>query len=252
MIGRAVNYTDSITDFFKSPKWMMNLLLGGVCVLIPIVGPMVLLGWLITGFWARQDERFETFPEFDFSHFSKYLERGLWPFLVAFVASMAVSIVMVPVAWILMIPMMLVGGLSSGANEANAISCFGILALILMMLVWAVMIVGLLLLLVPLKIRASLTQDFAKSFDVGFVKRFVALTWKEMVLSSLFVFAAGFLLVCLGMIVFCVGVYFATVLTYFSWTHLHKQLYALYLSRGGEPIPLSPKLSEPLAASPGA
>jgi hypothetical protein len=38
---------------------------------------MVVLGWLITGFWARQDQNFETFPDFDFSHFGKYLERGL-------------------------------------------------------------------------------------------------------------------------------------------------------------------------------
>ena len=79
-----MDYIASISDFFKSPKWMMNLLLGGVCVLIPIVGPIVVLGWLITGFWARRDENFETFPDFDFSHFGKYLERGLWPFLVTF------------------------------------------------------------------------------------------------------------------------------------------------------------------------
>jgi len=242
-----VNYADSVSDFFKSPKWMMNLLLGGVCVLIPIVGPIVVLGWLITGFWARQDERFETFPDFDFSHFGKYLERGLWPFLVTFVVSMGLSIVMVPLTWLLMIPMMLIGGLSSG-HEANAAGCLGVLVMILMMLVWAVMLVLLMLVLVPLKIRASLTQDFAKSFDLKFVKNFVALTWKEMVLSSLFVMGAALLFVCLGLIVFCIGVYFATVLTYFTWTHLHKQLYALYLSRGGEPVPLSPKLSEaPLA-----
>ena len=243
-----MKYTDSVFDFFKSPKWMMNLLLGGVCVLIPIVGPIVVLGWFITGFWARQDERFETFPDFDFSHFGKYLERGLWPFLVTFVASMAVSIVMVPLIWVLMIPMMLVGGFSSG--HENAAGCVGVFVLILMLLVWAVMLVGLMLVLTPLKIRASLTQDFATSFDFNFIKRFVALTWKEIVLSSLFVIAASVVLGCLGFIVFCVGVYFASVLTYFSWTHLHKQLYVLYLSRGGEPVPLSPKLSEAPLASP--
>src|ERR1700676_3591025 len=108
---------------------MMNLLLGGVCVLIPIVGPMVVLGWLITGFWARQDENFETFPDFDFSQFGKYLERGLWPFLVAFVVGMAFSIVMVPLAWVLMIPAMLVGGLSTG-NEGNTSSCLGFLPMV--------------------------------------------------------------------------------------------------------------------------
>ena len=31
---------------------------------------------------------------------------------------------------------------------------------------------------------------------------------------------------------------------YFCWVHLHKQLYRLYLSRGGEPVPLSPKLND--------
>ncbi len=246
-----MNYTASVSDFFKSPKWMMNLLLGGVCVLIPIVGPMVVLGWLITGFWARQDENFETFPDFDFSHFGKYLERGLWPFLVALVVTMAIGIVMVPLMWVLMIPTMLIGQLSSG-GEANASSCLGVIAMILMVLLWAVIIFALMLVLVPLKIRASLTQDFAKSFDVGFVKRFLALTWKEIVLSSLFVMVTGTLFVCLGMIAFCVGMYFATVLVYFSWTHLHKQLYTLYLSRGGEPVPLSPKLNDAPPAMPGA
>ena len=247
-----MNYTASITDFFKSPKWMMNLLLGGVCFLIPIVGPMVLLGWLITGFWARQDQNFETFPDFDFSHFGKYLERGVWPFLVTFVTTMVVSIVMVPVTWVLIIPTMLIGGLSSGGHEANAGSCLGVIAMLLMMLAWAVVILALMLVLVPLKIRASLTQDFAKAFDVGFVKRFLALTWKEIVLSSLFVMITGTLFVCLGMVVFCVGMYFAIVLVYFSWTHLHKQLYTLYLSRGGEPVQLSSKLNDAPLAMPGA
>jgi hypothetical protein len=246
-----LNYSASITDFFKSPKWIMNLLLGGICMLIPLIGPMVVLGWLITGFWARQEEGYVTFSDFDFSHFGKYLERGLWPFLVAFVVSMAFSIVMVPLAWILMVPVMLVGGLSSG-DEANTSNCLGFLAMVLMMLFFAVMIFGLMLVLVPLKIRASLTQDFAKSFDVGFVKRFLALTWMEIVLSSLFVMITGTLLLCLGLVAFCIGVYFAIVLVYFSWTHLNKQLYTLYLSRGGEPVPLSPKLNDASPAMPGA
>jgi hypothetical protein len=246
-----VNYTDSISDFFKSPKWMMNLLLGGVCVLIPIVGPMVVLGWLVTGFWARRDENYATFPEFDFSQFGKYLERGLWPFLVAFVVSSVFSIVLVPLIWLFMIPTIVLGGMSSG-HQPNAGSCVGAIAIVVMILVVAVLVFALMLVLVPLKIRASLTQDFAKSFDFGFVKRFLALTWKEIALSSLFVMVTGPLLICLGMVVFCVGMYFATVLVYFSWTHLHKQLYALYLSRGGEPVPLSPKLVDAPPGIPGS
>lgn len=242
-----MNYVASVLDFFKSPKWMMNLLLGGVCVLIPIIGPIVVLGWLITGFWARQDEDYATFPDFDFSNFGKYLERGLWPFLVTFV----VSLVMVPVAWVVMIPAMLIGGLSSG-HDGNVNGCLGAIVMLLMILFFLLLVFAMMLLLVPLKLRASLTQDFGKAFDFGFAKRFVMLTWKEIVLSSLFVMAASIVLVCLGMMVFCVGMYFAIVLIYFSWTHLHKQLYLLYLSRGGEPVPFSPKLNDTPPAMPVA
>jgi hypothetical protein len=241
-----MNYTASVSDFFKSPKWMMNLLLGGVCVLIPIVGPIVVLGWLITGFWARQDQSFETFPAFDFSHFGKYLERGLWPFLV----SLVVGLLMVPVMWMVMIPAMFVGGISAGHNRDAG--CLGAFAFILMMLFIFLAVFGMMLLMTPLKLRASLMQDFGKAFDLGFVKRFVTLTWKEIVLSTLFVMVISILFACLGLIVFCVGVYFATVLTYFSLMHLHKQLYLLYLSRGGEPVPLSPKLNDAPPAMPGA
>lgn len=246
-----MNYTASFSDFFRSPKWMMNLLLGGVCVLIPIVGPIVVLGWLITGFWARQDESFDTFPDFDFSNFGKYLERGVWPFLVTFVVGAGISIVLVPLVWILMIPAMLIGGGLSSGGDPNLGGCLGVVITMVMMLVWAVAIVAMMLVLVPLKIRACLTQDFAKSFDLAFVKQFVALTWKELVLSSLFIVAASIVLPLLGMLVFCVGVYFAAVLIYFSWTHLNKQLYQLYLSRGGEPVPISPNLNDLPPAMPG-
>src|SRR6187455_3196366 len=83
-----MNYTASISDFFKSPKWGMNLLLGGVCILIPLVGPLALGGWHITGFWARKDQDPAKFPDFDFNQFGKYLERGLWPFLAGVIVAL--------------------------------------------------------------------------------------------------------------------------------------------------------------------
>lgn len=245
-----MNYLASVTDFFKSPKWMMNLLLGGLCVLIPFIGPIVVLGWLITGFWARQDERFETFPDFDFSDFGKYLERGLWPFLVIFAASMAGSLVMMPIIWILTIPMVLMGG-SFSSGDGNAGGCVALIFPVFIVLICLVLALALLLVLVPLKIRATITQDFVKSFDFGFVKRFLALTWKEIVLSSLFICVSSIVLTFAGMLVFCVGMYFASVVIYFAWTHLNKQLYQLYLSRGGAVIPLSPKLSDSPPGTPG-
>ena len=63
-----MNYSASISDFFKSPKWAMNMLLGGLCVLIPVVGPIVIMGWLVISFWGREDEGFGRFSWFSSPH----------------------------------------------------------------------------------------------------------------------------------------------------------------------------------------
>lgn len=236
-----MKYVESISDFFKQPDWIKNLLLAGVCFLIPIVGPIVVIGWLVTGFWGRRDNAPETFPNFDFAQFSKYLERGLWPFLVV----LAASVVIIPVVWIVvLIPMFIMGALFSG-GEGGAIS--SILGLIVGLIGFALYIgafLFIMLIIKPLNIRASLTQDFMKSFDFAFVKQFISLTWKESLLSSAFLMAASMILMPLGMVVLCVGMYAAAALVYFAWAHMDKQIYALYLARGGVPVEVSPKISD--------
>jgi hypothetical protein len=233
-----MNYTASVSDFFKSPKWMMNLLLGGLCALIPFVGQIVVKGWLITGFWSRADERPETFPDFDFNHFGKYLERGLWPFLVTLVSSIVISVA----ACVIIVPMTMIVSLLAGHDHGSAGGCAAAFLFVILMFFYAVLLIGMMVLLTPLMIRASLIQDFGQSFNLAFIKRFIALTWKETVIASLFLFAASLVLTAIGALILCIGLYFVTVPVYFCWVHLDKQLYRLYLSRGGEPVPLSPKL----------
>jgi hypothetical protein len=237
-----MNYPASIKDFFKSPKWTMNLLLAGVCVFIPFVGAIVVKGWLITGFWGRDDDRPETFPDFDFGNFGKYLERGLWPFLVTLVSSMVLGMAM----GILVTPIAMISGLVSAGNHGHDNGCLGALLVLFMGCFYLVAILAMMFVLTPLTLRATITQDFAQSFNFAWVKKFSAMMWKEIVISALFLVAASILLMGVGALVLCVGMSFATVPVYFCWMHLNKQLYQLYLSRGGEPVPLSPKLRDVL------
>lgn len=235
-----MNYSASITDFFKSPKWVMNMLLGGLCLFIPIVGQIVIKGWLVTGFWGRDEERFENFPDFDFGKFGKYLERGLWPFLVTLVTSFVLAMVFA----VFFVPFAMIGSLLGGGSHGQENGCVGAVMAVVMFFFYLVMIVAILFVVTPLMLRASITQDFGQSFNFAFVKRFVSLMWKEILLSSLFQIVAGMVLVCVGALALCVGMYFALVPVYFCWMHLQKQLYRLYLSRGGEPVPMSPKLRD--------
>ncbi|PZR76947.1 MAG: hypothetical protein DLM73_00990 [Chthoniobacterales bacterium] len=243
-----MNYSASITDYFKSPKWVMNTLLAGVCVFIPFVGQIVIKGWLITGFWGREEERSETFPDFDFNNFGKYLERGLWPFLVTLVSSLVLGLVMA----VVIVPVMMIFSLALPGHNSQASGCAAVFMFGFMVVFYLAMIVAIMFLLTPLTLRATITQDFGQSFNFAFIKRFVTLMWKEILLSSLFQLVAGMVLVCIGALALCVGMYFAIVPAYFCWIHLHKQLYRLYLSRGGEPISLSPKLRDYPAPAPAA
>jgi hypothetical protein len=231
-----MKYMESITDFTKSPKWMTNLLLAAVCCIIPFVGPMVVLGWLITGFWSRKDESPETFPDFDFGKFVVWLQRGLWPFLVAIVASIAVYILfLIPIVVVSLV----VGG---GSNHDGGL--FAALGGLVLMGLELVMFLAMIFVMKPLMLKATLEQDFVKAFDFAFVKRFATLVWKEMLIAAIFLFAAGMVLAFAGMIALCVGIFLVPPIIYYANAHIDKQLYKLYLSRGGPPINNIHKLHE--------
>lgn len=238
-----MNYLSSIQDFFRSPKWLVNMLLAGLCGLIPVIGPIVVIGWMATGFWGRDDESPERFPEFEFGKFVRYLERGVWPFLVALATSLAAMIVMWILVAIVTIPLALVVGSAGSGRDAAAAGgvAAGLIGLISSVL-YLVMMIGMFLVVTPLVIRAILLQDFVGAFNLAWVKRFVGLMWMETLISALFLWVASIVLGIAGMLMLCVGIIFATVLLQHAWAHLGRQLYKLFLARGGEAVPASPKL----------
>lgn len=236
-----MHYNASVADFFKIPKWGTNMLLGAVTMLIPAIGPLVLGGWHVTGFWARgDDEDPAKFPPFDFQYFGKYLERGLWPFLV----NLAASLVMVPLIMCLMIPLfLLVGVLGPGIDQGGSAITVGLLIAGMMILQFGLMLLYQFV-VAPLMISATITQDFTSAFRIKFVIDFLKLVWKEQIASLVFMFGLGLCLMIITIITCSLGIFFAAPISIFSWHHLQKQIYQIYLSRGGEPIPHSSKLQD--------
>jgi hypothetical protein len=234
-----MNYPAAITDYMKSPKWVMNTLLAAVCCLIPIVGGIVVAGWLITGFWGRKDEAPETFPDFDFGKFGTWLQRGLWPVVVAIASIGAVMLVLTIFNGIL-------GFIGSQAKFLSFVTFLVSTGASL-----AVM-VGVIFAVKPLVLKAIFEQDFVKAFDIAFVKKFVSLVWIEMLIATLFLMAVSIALSIAGMIALCVGIFLTPPITGFVAMHLDKQLYNLYLTRGGPPLAMSPLLSDAPAPLPVA
>ncbi len=236
----SMNYTASVKDYFQPAKWLNNTLLGAVATLIPFVGPIVLSGWHITILWnpAKPADP-KDYPPFDFQHFSKYLQRGLWPFVVNLVA----SFVLVPIALFLTIPVFILLGLA-GSRHGNDADALVILIIPIMFLIQIVLALAYQLIATPLSLRATLTQEFKAAFDFAFVRDFIARMWKDMVVTSLFMFGLGICMMIITVITCYIGMFFAMPVVMFAWHHLQKQLYREYLSRGGREIPASPTLME--------
>lgn len=240
-----MNYIDSIGDAFKSPKWLPNLLLAAVCILIPIVGPIALMGWHIGALFGRRDHGdFVNYPEFDFGRLGTYIGRGVWPFLVSFVA----GLIMVPVVWVVMFAFLassgaLVSG-TQGGQHAELQGGLAMAGMIGMFLFITVFVIVFNMLLKPLTIAAAITQDFGAAFNFQFIKTFIARTWIELILSTLFTCIAAMVLMVAGAMVLCIGMYLSVGLITFMQWHLDRQLYDLHLARGGPPLLLSPKLND--------
>jgi hypothetical protein len=243
-----MKFAVSVGDFFKSPRWGMNLLLGAVAFLIPVVGPIVLSGWHITGFWARGPHgAAEDFPAFDFDRFGKYLERGLWPFVVNLVA----SLVLVPLAMGAVIPLVVFSGILGSGRESGPGPAF-VLLFAGMAVLQLVLTLVYQFIATPLMLRAAITQEFKAAFDPSFVRDFLSRVWVEMLVMMLFLAGLGLCLMVLTVVTCYIGLFFAAPVLMFSWHHLQKQLYQLYLARGGTPVPPSPKLNDVPPPLPGA
>lgn len=226
----GLHYLDSYRFIFQSPNWVNNLLLGSVCQLIPVIGPIVLFGYEFEVVEALHRNPDRTYPDFDFNRFVIYLQRGIWPMLIA----MCVGLVLLPIMMLIMIvPIFLV---LAGADKIGDVAVFLIVPI--MAIVFLVLMYGMLMLLTPMILRAGLAQEFAAAFDFAFVKDFIKRVWWEELLSISFLMISSNVMMLAGSALFCVGMYPAVSWAQLAQSHLWYELYELYLERGGTPIPL--------------
>ena len=239
-VGRArssagMQYLYSYRYLFDHPNWGTTLLACSLCQLVPIVGPIVALGY--------QDEVIESLhrgdgakhPAFDTSQLGYYLKRGVWPLLVA----LLLVLLMMPVFMVMTFGTLFgVIALAAAARDA-APAVLGV-AIPLAILVQFAIALAMNMVTLPIMLRAGLSQDFGEAFRMSWTWDFIRRVWLEELLAQLFLTITAPILVVLGLALFCVGMYPATAVIQMAASHLQYQLYELYLARGGEPIPLKP------------
>ena len=221
---------------FGSDDWFVNLMLGLVCMIIPVVGPIVFLGYemeLIEG-WLKQPGK--PYPRLDFGRFTDYLKRGVWPFLAALIG----NLVTIPLTLVIMLPFFC---LFFGSGAFMGDDDTAILGVVCMLSSFLVLFVGIIVvnvvgacIVTPMMLAAGLSGEIGPALDFAFVKDFLSRTWKDMCKAYLFAVVVGTFVSLLGYCVFVVGFYVALAYLSMVSAHLFYQAYALYLARGGKPI----------------
>jgi hypothetical protein len=241
---------EAFTWIFENPKWLMQTAIGAVVLNfplfpLPILAQIVALGYL---FGCLEDElrkpRFG-YADFDMNRLSEYLMRGAFPWLVNFV----MTLVGIPFALMVFFPTMMAGvGMVNTRDELWMFLGFVVMGLGYMVYIALILIVS--VAPVPLMLRVGITKNFKDAFELRWALSFFRKVWWELLVSGFVLYLAMVPLILIGVLACVVGVWFVVAWLYFVGFRLLLQLYEIFLSRGGEPIPLPP-LAVKAPASPG-
>ncbi|HEV3145540.1 MAG TPA: DUF4013 domain-containing protein [Gemmataceae bacterium] len=214
-------------------KWVTNVLLGAVCLLIPIIGQIVFVGYLFDVIDAlHKDPEHRNYPDFDFNRFTEYLGRGIWPWLAQFLFGLIIAI---PLSIVGMVIMFACVAISKGQPWGVLIGeCFMFLVIVPLAILLSIVVWG------P-EFHAGMSRQFQFSPMIEFGKGFFSRLKKEMFISALVLVGCSFVIVILSIITCGIGAFFASPVLYFAKYHWLYQMYELYLQRGGTPItPVEP------------
>lgn len=229
-----VAWGESFHFIFREPNWMLTILLGGICQLIPVIGPLVLMGYAYEVLVDLTVTGGATYRPFDFNRFMAYLKRGAWPFLV----SLVVGLILVPVLYVLMIlGALLVVGLANAVGDDAApvvVVIFGVLGFLL----YLALVIGLNVVLQPMFLRSALMMEFGQGFQMAFVRDYLHRVFGEKVKVILYLTLVSLPLVLAGFLACFVGIYAAVVVMMLMQVHLQFQVYEIYRTRGGEVVPI--------------
>ena len=235
----SIQFSTALQDIFKTEKKWMTILGLSVCMLIPIVGPMVAFGYLFRRF-AREREGHPA-EDFDFNFFGDYLQAGLWPVL----ATLAFSLLIVPFALLFGIAPAFLIPLAEDGNDS--------LMLTIMIAGFSIYMVVILLFILasyPIILRSGLMMDFKSGFSWSFMKSFFSRVGLSLLGYFLLLSVISFPLMLLGYLALFVGVYVVAAWLQAAMIHLLFQHYDLMLERGGERIEVNPELTKPLGTPP--
>jgi hypothetical protein len=237
-----MNYFGAFDMIHRNPEWFITTLLLSLCglsgIIIPALGAIVINGYIYESVETLHRTNGNYYPKFDFNRFVEYLLRGVGPFLVGLLLAIPMVIVMVGGYFAIIAGFFAAG--AAGENHPEAAGLGILLGFAAYFAVTIVAVTAYSFLMLPLGLRGGVSSDIGQSFNFGWAVDFIKKTWLEILLVFLFQFAVSIVVGVLVAITCYIGLLVAIGYVSLISAWLQFQLYRVFLSRGGEPIPFKP------------
>lgn len=224
----------------KDPQWITKVLIGTLFSLIPVVGPIVVTGWLSLALRRAVSGQDAPLPrlDFDFEYLKNLVMAGFKGFLAQLLWSLPLVVVfMGAYAGCIVSAVVVAGASRSSGNDPG-------LAMLIVALVFCVvmpiLIIGASLPLNIARMRAEITDDLGAA-RIKEVFGMTRLMMKELIVGQLVLMCIGFgVLLPFGLITLTLGLYPAAIVMQVIATYWLAEVYRRYLEKGGEPLPVGP------------
>lgn len=227
----GVSAIGAVRDVFADPEWKHNVLFALIFMIIPIVGPMALSGWMCEVMQRKARRQPQPIPYLDFGDFGEYIKRGVTVFLVQLVVTIPLMIVFYGLAAVVAVAVV---GVMSATNEPLiGLAVGAVLGFVALLVLLAVGVV-----VNAVHTRAELTENFSEALRLGEVLAYSKATfWRVLIKNFAFMFVATGIII-VGLLACYIGLYPAAAVIQIAAMHLRFQVYDDYLARGGPAIDL--------------
>jgi uncharacterized protein DUF4013 len=222
-IGKSFGYV------FEDQEWITKVLLGGLILLIPIVGQLVVIGYMLKV--AQNVAQGNPRPLPSWNEFGDHLTRGLYGFVVELVYFVPYIVIVVLFSC--------VGGLLGAGSRSNSASAVGALFGCLLVPVYLIAVCACLCMAYAGLARLVATNNLSEALKFGDVFATVRSNprpWLMMLLVSLLAGLVG----SLGLIACGIGVLFTAAYAYLIMGHALGQTVAQQGALAGTYVPTPP------------
>ena len=230
-----MNFLRAIKFSFANPKWWLTSLVVLCTSYVPILGHMVLLGYLSTILESFVHTKNDTYKDFNLNKLVEYFKRGIYPFCTQLIIGLCCIGVLFLIPAIIGISIFAVVDESINDKTVALLVIAG-LGLFFIIAIFFSLIIN--FIIIPATIAAALTQRFHYSFSLKFICGFIKRTWKEFLLVICFYLLLSFVMIPIMIIPGAVLIMYVIMgpLMLMQW-HIYWQLYEIYLKKDGKLLP---------------